>query len=132
MLIEAQRESISFFDKTILALTAGVFGLSITFINQIAPEIKPQTAPILAWAWGLFSASLLSTLISFLTSCRACSNAIKIFEWDWFENGKRPAQTKPRNVASCVTAVLNYISITMFAIGVLALATFSFLNLPIK
>lgn len=67
-LVDAKREGSELFDKAILTLAAGTFGLSLTFIRQIVPNIKCGTEFMLICAWTGFCISLLSTLISFLTS----------------------------------------------------------------
>jgi len=43
ILIDSERETAQQFDKAILTLAAGALALSITFINQIAPEPKPNS-----------------------------------------------------------------------------------------
>lgn len=42
-LIDAEREGARLFDKAILTLTAGAFGLSLAFIKQIVTVIKCGT-----------------------------------------------------------------------------------------
>ncbi|MDD5014531.1 MAG: hypothetical protein PHW73_05450 [Atribacterota bacterium] len=40
LLVDASRESAQSFDKTMLVLASGAFGLSLTFIRQIFPIIN--------------------------------------------------------------------------------------------
>jgi hypothetical protein len=42
-LVDAEREGSRSFDKAILTLAAGAFGLSLTFIRQIVPNIESGT-----------------------------------------------------------------------------------------
>jgi hypothetical protein len=70
ILIDELREASRNFDQNMLTLSAGALGLSITFVNLIAP--KPQGTSCLIYAWCFFIGALLSTLISFLTSQSAC------------------------------------------------------------
>lgn len=125
LLITAERETSQQFDKAILTLAAGALGLSITFINQIAPHPESRSICFLVSAWILFCLSLLSTLISFLASQAACRKQRDALD----ENilGKNICEN---NKAAAWTNWLNYFSIVFFIIGVIALIVFSALNLP--
>lgn len=118
LLIDAEREGARSFDKYILTLAAGALGLSLTFIRIIAPTASQKTVWYLFWAWGLFCLSILSTLVSFLTSQRACRIAVKILE------GK-----KKNNHMAKVTLFLNIVSIIFFVGGTILLLIFSSKNL---
>jgi magnesium-transporting ATPase (P-type) len=120
-LIEAERETAQQFDKAILTLAAGALALSITFINQIAPNPKPHSIYFLVGAWILFCASLLSTLISFLTSQVACRKQRDILD--------NKISSKKNNKAASWTNGLNYCSIVFFILGVVSLIVFSAINL---
>ncbi len=47
LLVDAKREGAQSFDKAILTLAAGAFGLSLTFIKEVAPDAKSETVVIL-------------------------------------------------------------------------------------
>jgi len=129
-LVDAEREGSRLFDKAILTLTAGAFGLSLTFIRQMAPDIKSGTAFMLVYAWVGFCISLLSTLISFLTSQSACSKQREILEAEYFNNhSSHDKKANLKNKASVCTWWLNILSISTFIIGVIFLAIFSISNL---
>ena len=72
-LINAQIEQARHFDKYILTLASGTFGLSLLFIRQIAPHPNILTIPFLITAWVSFGISIVATLISFLLSQQAIS-----------------------------------------------------------
>lgn len=127
-LIDAKREGSLLFDKAILTLAAGAFGLSLTFIRQVAPNIIPETIFLLICAWTMFCISLLSTLISFLTSQVACSKQIEILETEDLDNQSNQDK-KSYNKLSICTWRLNILSISTFIIGVISLAIFSIFNL---
>ena len=95
-LIDAKREASRLFDRAILTLAAGAFGLSLTFIRQISPTIQSGTLFLLICAWAGFCISLLSTLISFLTGQSACSRQIKILETVYFPEDSRYLDTVVR------------------------------------
>jgi len=129
-LVDAKREGSRLFDKAILTLTAGAFGLSLTFIRQIVPSIKPETMFILIFAWIGFCISLLSTLISFLTSQSACLRQIEILEAEYLDDlSNQDKKNNFENKASDRTGRLNVISISAFIIGVIFLVIFSIFNL---
>jgi hypothetical protein len=71
-LVDAARESSRTFDKAVLTFGAAVFGASIAFLKDIAPHPAPDTLKWLGAAWLFFSLGLLSILLSFLFSHRAC------------------------------------------------------------
>ena len=129
-LIDAKREGSRLFDRAILTLAAGAFGLSLTFIRQIVPNIKSGTMFMLICAWVGFCISLLSTLISFLTSQLACSKQREILEAEYFDNHSGyDKKAIFKNKTAIWTKRLNILSIFTFIIGVIFLAIFSIINL---
>lgn len=126
-LVNAKLEEAKLFDKAILTLAAGVSGLSLAFIKQIAPEPKPATMCLLVATWGTFSGSILSTLISFLTSQSACSKQLEILD-KWYKNNNKETK-KNKNRFATYTKILNWTSMALFIIGVIFLIAFSKLNL---
>jgi len=110
LLVDAKREESRLFDKAILTLAAGAFGLSLAFIRQIVPSngIKPGTMFMLIFAWAWFCISLLSTLISFLTSQSACSKQMEILEVQYFDNhNSQDEKNNPKNWPAILTKWLN-------------------------
>ncbi len=130
LLVDTEREEARLFDKAILTLAAGAFGLSLTFIRQIVPNIKYETLWILIVAWAGFCVSLLSTLISFLTSQSAFRRQREILEVEWLDNSsKKNEKDNLENTPAIWTKRLNIISIVAFIIGAVFLTTFSIINL---
>lgn len=123
-LIDAEREGARLFDKAILTLAGGSFGLSLALIKQIVPQMKSGSAVWLILGWGGFCLSLLSTLISFLTSQVACRRQRDILENTYIRNGNeetnRPGKT---------TSLLNVFSISFFILGIVFLAVFIITNI---
>lgn len=126
LLISADLEYARIFDKAILTLTAGAFGLSLAFIKQIAYPIKGGNKLILILSWIGFALSLLFTLVSFLTSQSACKKQIKILENQYLNNC---GITSIKNKYAQWTLILNILSIIFFIAGVIALAVFVAINL---
>ena len=130
LLVDALREGARSFDKTILVLASGAFGLSLAFIRQIFPNIKSGTVSLLVYAWISFCICLALTLFSFLTSQYSCSKQIKILEAKYFNNqSTQDKQTTLKNIASVCTQWLNILSFLSFVAGVLFLAKFGISNL---
>jgi len=129
-LVQAELEESRLFDRAILTLAGGAFGLSLAFIRQIVPTIGAGTQFLLICSWALFSLSILSTLISFLTSQSACARQRDILEADYFSNNnKMDKRTLEKNKPAAWTKRLNIISIATFILGVTFLAIFSMINL---
>jgi len=125
-LVTAQKESSQYFDKSILTLAAGALGLSLTFIDKIAPRpIVECSKYLLCTAWIFFCLSILSTLISSLTSQAACRRQIEIVENIFFNK----VDTNSKNFLAQMTNVLNWISITLFVSGVFFLIIFTIINI---
>lgn len=119
-LIEAEREAAQSLDKTLVTLSAGALGLSITFIRQIAPE--PEHLWVLYVGWGGFSLSLLAVLSSFLFSQFALRRARQ--NLDLISEGEGGGG----NPWAGATNVLNFVSILTFVAGILFLAAFAITN----
>lgn len=124
-LVSAMFEETKLFDRSILTLAAGSFGLSFAFIRQIVPAINPDTIKLLTASWINFSISIIATLISLLTSIKACRKQIEILETHIDNSSKN----KSCNIPSFCTTCLNILSIVTFALGVCYLARFSINNL---
>ncbi len=128
-LINAELEQARNFDKYILTLAAGTFGLSLLFMKQIAPQPATGTIWLLVSAWATFGVSILSTLISFLLSQEACSKQREILD-KWYKKNAELTEGEIKNEFATWTKRLNWVSMFLFIIGVIFLTIFSTLNLP--
>lgn len=126
-LIQLQAEETHKFDKAILTLAGGAFGFSLAFIKEFVPYVRAGTYFWLLAAWICFGLSLLSTMISFLTSQRACRTQIEIMEKDFFDD-KKPDILK--NKPARWTSGLNISSVAFFIVGVSLLIVFVAVNVP--
>lgn len=124
----AMLEQAKSFDRWILTLAGGTFGLSLIFINQIAPNPKSGTIGFLITGWALFVVSILSTLLSFLLSQETCYRQIRDIQKLLSSEIDRSKEL-PLNLYGRITKGLNYFSMTAFLIGVAFLITFAVLNL---
>lgn len=115
------------FDKFVLTMAASAFGLSFLFIQHIVPEPKADTMRFLIAAWGFFAITILTTLLSFLLSQKACLQQIEILD-RWL--GRRPEESQePANAYTRATQWLNWLSMAAFVSGVALLIAFGAHNL---
>jgi hypothetical protein len=126
LLFNAKLQGSQSLDKAILTLSAGALGLSLTFMRQVAPHPQPTTLKLIILAWSCFGLSIVTTLISFLTSQKACNKQIEILEATFLQHGDREKLT---NKYSRVTMILNWFSIILFIAGVILFALFSAINI---
>jgi len=126
-LTDVGREHARHFDKYILTLAAGTFGLSLLFIRQIAPQPEAGTICLLVTAWVTFGTSILLTLISILLTQEASLKQIKMLDEQYKKHDLKEGKTK--NVFKTCTRILNWVSMGFFIIGVGFLITFSVSNL---
>ncbi len=125
-LIDVEREASRHFDKYILTLAAGTFGLSLLFVERIAPHPKDGTEWLLIAAWVAFGASILSTLVSFLSGQESCSKEIEILDGKYRGDIKDGKEIKNRFLTWIKW--LNRVSMILFIVGVVFLIIFSALN----
>jgi hypothetical protein len=74
-LADAHQKACGDYDKAILTLAAGALGVSIAFVDNIAPN--PDHKWVLAIAWILFTCAMVVVLVSFATSQRTILRMIR-------------------------------------------------------
>lgn len=65
-LVQAHHTATRDFDRAVTVLAGGALGLSITFMNEIAPN--PTHKGYVGASWTLFAIGLLATFVSYVTS----------------------------------------------------------------
>lgn len=113
------------YDKFILTLAAGTFGLSLLFMREIAPVPQPGTIALLVTAWVFFSLSITSTLLSFLFSQQACLK--QVASLDRIHGGQ--PEEEPGNRFTTATQCLNWLSMATFVGGIAFLILFAVQNI---
>jgi hypothetical protein len=114
LLIDVKRDAARSFDQTMITLSGGALGLSLTFVQQLA-EKPAQWRAVLISAWLAFGTALVSILISFLLFQYAIDARI---------DGK----DQPASAWDGWTRRANWISLVSFGSGVLTLLTFCLKN----
>jgi hypothetical protein len=128
------------YDQWILTLSGGALGISLTFLEKIAPLPSANTIFLLGIAWVFLIASLLSGLLAVLASQYAVYGQVLVLDEDyaaWRKSIVEGDSASPPHPASARknrytvrTDLLNKSSAASFVLGVFFLCCFSFSNLP--
>lgn len=70
------QESQRSYDQTVIALSGGALGISISFLDKVAPAPVAIAKPLLIASWIAWTLSLAAMLFSFFASTRALNEAI--------------------------------------------------------
>jgi hypothetical protein len=124
-LVKAELEQSQLYDRSILTLTAGALGLSLTFIHEIVPTYDRATVVWLWIGWALLILGLFLTLMSFLTSQTGLRRARDILDRIHVEE----TSSSEHNRAALITHWLNVASLSVFVAGVVCLTIFVSLNI---
>ncbi len=110
------------YDKALLTLSAGALALSITMLGiQIFSNTGSKDS--LHRVWGLFTAVIISTIISFITGQFAMDRQRDLAH-DYYINGNDKAINE-KNAWKGITTGLNILSGILFALGVIFLVIFA-------
>ena len=123
-LVQGRDDAQASFDKAIMTLSGGALGLALGFVRAGA---TPSWAPVLWVAWACFAGSLLSTLFSFRSSFRSFDSALE--QLGSTLDRERIYSETVGGQAARLTARLNTAALSLFLVGVLALAVFVGVNL---
>ena len=121
-LVLAEQKAQEDYDKTLIYLSGGALGISFAFIDRLT------VGPPFAWqlllfsAWGLWIASLVIMLLSFLFSRAALRRAIE--EVDQNKVGSRPG-----GIFAKWTEAFNSLGGVCFLIGLVTIGIFVWINL---
>ncbi|MCX6000202.1 MAG: hypothetical protein NTU41_11635 [Chloroflexi bacterium] len=127
-LVNAELEQSRQFDKYVLAMAGGAFGLSLAFIRDVVPAFKAGTVLFLVASWSTFGVSILSTLISLLASQSALRRQREILDSQL--GGEEQTEARPdRNRMAVLTNTLNWFAALFLVAGVGLLTAFTALNL---
>ncbi len=125
LLIDAAREGARTFDKAVLTFGTALFGASIIFIKDVAPNPELFTLKWLAISWTLFSVGLLAIVLSFLFGHQACMFEIDIGA----EALGKPEFKRPKNRWSTATNWANSLCVAFLFLGLVSWSVFAFENL---
>jgi hypothetical protein len=117
------------FDKNILLISGGSFGVSFAFIDKVVPLQQASYFPILCLAWALFAFTLVVSLLGFRLSSfvhsKMCDDVHKNISRGYEGS---PYQEKKHWYGIWLTRLCNWLSFLGFGGGVGCLIAFVFLN----
>lgn len=125
------KEQWSYYEKLVVSITSGSLGLSVLFLKDIAPD--PTHRPILYAAWAALVASLICTLVSWLTSAQAANE--RIAHVDLLLNANAEAHPRVSELQKSaerwnrVTVILTLAAGGTMILGMALLAAFAGINL---
>jgi hypothetical protein len=122
-LIAADQKASEAYDKTIMTLSGGALGLSISFLKDLIGRSMRVSIQRLEWSWGCLSFSLLLILASMLFSQWALRKTITQVDDGTVGDGRVGGRF------SLLTGALNVISGLSCVAGIGLLAWFSFANI---
>lgn len=122
-LIEFEQKIGAGYDKTLIALSGGALGISISFVKDIVGD-KEVLCPLLALiAWGSWATSLACLLLAFYFGTNAYRYAIRKLD---------AGNLNPANPGGCyaiLTAFFNALGGISFIVGVILFVYFAYKNI---
>lgn len=132
---EIEQQAAASFDKYLVSLTTGTFGLSLYFVDKLGHELVPGSRCWMIWGWSLLAGSLLSLLLSLLSSQSAFRRSRVVL--DALHNAKlseNPTEAMSRvdqsNWCNALVYGLNIAAFGCFTMGALCFLVFCCKNLP--
>lgn len=122
-LVEARQKAFDDFDKTVLALSAGALGISITFLKDLLGPGTTAYSYVVA-SWVCWSLSILSVLSSYYVSQLTLDRAI-----GQIDAGDRP--DKPGGLFASITKTLNGLGGLCFLAGLIVFIVFVSQNMEV-
>lgn len=106
------------FDKALLTVAAGSFGVTVAFLKDLVPNPFENTLQLLGLCWLSFSLSLVFVISSFLTSTHSIRRQMDILD-----------TPKEKNHWGQITSLLNWLAMLMFVAGLCLWLCFLYWNL---
>lgn len=123
----ARQSSYEQYDKSILFLSIGALGLSLSFLRDISSPSSIHYPILLLLSWYGFASSIVLTVISFIISQRAMERQMEIAE-DYYLKGSDDAFGS-KNFSDTTTMVLNLLTGILFIVSIFLTLIFVTLNL---
>src|SRR5260370_30305412 len=124
---EALHSSTENFDKSILTLSSGALGLSLSFIKDIVPLGHAAWRLLLYLSWGFFGLCILLTVLSYQLGIRAQQEHLKNLPKYYLENDDKAA--KQKSWFWRAVEAFSLVSAGFFAVGLIFTVVFCIKNL---
>ena len=122
-LIELEHKIGEGFDKTLIALSGGALGLTLTFIKDIVGPQSVEATNFALLSWCLWTASLSSLLLAYYFGSLSYRHALKSYD-----KGNLNADN-PGGGYATATNIFNVVGVVAFILGVMSFIYFAFENL---
>jgi hypothetical protein len=110
-LLQLQEKMQAQYDKTVLSLSGGAFGVSVLMIKELIGAKKAIGSSSLSLAWIFWGMSVLAVLCSFFSSSHAMETAIRHIDSD------KPISAEIGGLPDLWTRALNITSGSCFLVG---------------
>lgn len=135
LMLKAHYETSYQADKLLVTLAGGALGLSIAFLDKIAPK-PAHSVTWAAWGWTLLAASLLASLGSLIASRLTTAHEVEMY-WEASDRNADPDEvaSRAREAAAPMnrwivwTEVANGASLLLLVGGIACLIMFARFNL---
>ena len=118
-ILQAEQKAQESYDKTVLTLSGGALGVSLTFIDKIVGREGVRTAPgYLLGAWICWGFSMAFVLASFYFSQRALRKTVEQIDAGTLE------KERPGGCWTCFTLTLNALGGLGFIVGLILMIIF--------
>lgn len=125
-----RQSNIEHSDSLILTLSAAILGLSISFVKDLVPLARAVHLECLLISWGLLSAAIMSTLVSYSFGRRDMDLQSEYAKEYYIQNKKE--FFNKTNPWQKITGWCNTASAWAFSLGVILLIYFVSLNLYLE
>lgn len=116
--LELANEQIRSFDKSVLTLSSGAFGLSIIFLDRIGGKAH-DAYDALTVSWGSFLFAIIINLVSYHTSVASVNREVREIDRCIVNNCEYVRFT---NWWGRTTKALNFLALASFILGAICLA----------
>jgi hypothetical protein len=115
------------FDKSVLTYSSAGLAFSLAFLKDFLPITKAACGWLLYSSWGLFTLSIIITIISYITSQLGIKRQLAKAKRYYLD--KEEKAFYERNIFEPLTEWLNYASGLIFVMAVVATTLFVSINL---
>lgn len=122
----SEQKSIESYDKSILTLTAGGLGITLTFINSAISSGQVVQLQLLFWGWGFWVSAIIITLSSFYCSHLALRKTLCQIDDETIHT------SIPGGCYSKFIKVCNFFSGSFFIVGLVFVLYFTSTNINEK
>ncbi|NMW22663.1 MAG: hypothetical protein HKK67_13795 [Chlorobiaceae bacterium] len=129
-LLTSLKEQQGNYDKSVITLSGGALGISLTFLKEIGLQKGINQGKFLLFAWVCWGLSISCALFSYYSSALAFRKAVKQTDRGIIYTNKGKMYTKRRGgIFQILTDILNAFSGLLFFVGVILIVLFTYNNI---